>query len=104
MLKAPAVSALPLNFWDCSDTPDSSNIRDKSVAGIDFFRILARFGAFGDPQIDPVSAPPPAPAYHTAFDRGASSGPNAWNLTAADGAIAGTEFFAVLAQFGHSCA
>jgi hypothetical protein len=31
-------------------------------------------------------------------------GPNAWNLTAADGTIAGTDFFAVLAQFGHSCA
>jgi hypothetical protein len=27
-----------------------------------------------------------------------------WNLTAADGSIAGTDFFAMLAQFGHSCA
>jgi alpha-tubulin suppressor-like RCC1 family protein len=94
----------PLNFWDFFDTPDTSNIRDEAVAGTDFFRILARFGAAGDNQIDPLSMPPPAPAYHTAFDRGASSGPNPWNLTAADGSIAGTDFFAVLAQFGHSCA
>lgn len=51
-----------------------------------------------------VSAPPPAPAYHTSFDRGPSSGPNAWNLTAANGSIAGTDLFAILEQFGHSCA
>jgi hypothetical protein len=36
-------------------------------------------------------------------DRGTSSGPNVWNLTQADGAIAGTDFFAILAQFGHDC-
>jgi hypothetical protein len=92
-----------LNFWDFFDTPDSSNVRDKSIAGTDFFNVLARFGATGSASIDPLSMPPAAPAYHTAFDRGASSGPNSWNLTAADGSIAGTDFFAVLAQFGHSC-
>jgi hypothetical protein len=94
----------PLNFWDFFDTPDSSNVRDKSVAGTDFFRVLGRFNATGAPGIDPLSAPPPAPAYHTAFDRGPSGGPNPWNLTAADGAITGQDFFAVLAQFGHTCA
>jgi hypothetical protein len=92
------------NFWDFFDTPDGSNDRDQSVAGTDFFRILQRFGATTDGTLDPLSMPPAAPAYHTAFDRGASSGPNAWNLTAADGSIAGTDFFAILAQFGHSCA
>jgi hypothetical protein len=93
----------PNNFWDFFDTPDNSNQRNKVVAGADFFRVLARFGSSGDPGGDPLSLPPPAPAYHTAFDRGPSSGPNTWNLTAANGAIAGTDFFAFLEQFGHSC-
>jgi hypothetical protein len=93
----------PVNFWDFFDTPDSSNVRDKVIAGPDFFRVLSRFGATGDPMIDPLSTPPAAPAYHTAFDRGPSGGPNPWNLTAADGAITGQDFFAILAQFGHSC-
>jgi hypothetical protein len=94
----------PLHFWDFFDTPDTSNVRDKAVAGTDFFRILSRFGATGSTGIDPLSAPPPPPAYHTAFDRGLSSGPNAWSLMAADGSVAGTDFFSILAQFGHSCA
>jgi hypothetical protein len=94
----------PQRFWDFFDTPNGSNVRDKAVAGTDFFAILARFGSSGSGSIDPLSAPPAPPAYHTAFDRGASSGPSVWNLTAADGAVSGTDFFAVLAQFGHTCA
>jgi hypothetical protein len=103
------------NFWDFFDTPDSSNDRDQSVAGTDFFRVLQRFGASDtgpgtfDRFSDPLSAPNAwvmgahRANYHPAFDRGTSSGPNAWNLEAADGSIAGTDFFAILAQFGHSC-
>jgi hypothetical protein len=91
------------NVWDFFDTPNASNVRDGAVTAPDFFRILQRFGATGAP-VDPLSAPPPAPAYHAAFDRGPSSGPNPWNLTAADGSIAVTDFFAAVAQFGHSCA
>jgi Tol biopolymer transport system component len=95
----------PQNFWDFFDTPNASNARDKSVSGTDFFNILARFGSSGSPSIDPLSPPPSAPAYHTAYDRGpAPGGQNGWRLTAANGAIAGTDFFSVLAQFGHSCA
>jgi hypothetical protein len=94
-----------LNFWDFFDTPDpNTNVRDKSVAGTDFFRVLGRFGSSGSASIDPLSATPAAPAYHTTYDRGSSSGPNAWNLTAANGAVAGTDFFSILTQFGHSCA
>jgi glucose/arabinose dehydrogenase len=89
------------NFWDFFDTPDGSNVRDHNVAGTDFFRVLARFGTAGNPLIDPLSAPPPS-GYHTAFDRGPASG-DVWDLTAADGAIAGTDFFSILAQFGHGC-
>jgi hypothetical protein len=92
------------NFWDFFDTPTGSPLaRDGSVAGTDFFALLARFGSFGDNGIDPLSPPPAPPAYHTAYDRGSSSGPNPWNLTMADGAIAGTDFFSVLSQFGHVC-
>jgi hypothetical protein len=86
------------NFWDFFD-PDLN----KAVAGPDFFAVLSRFGATGSPAIDPLTTPPAPPAYHTRFDRGSSSGPNAWNLTQADGSIAGTDFFAVLVQFGHDC-
>jgi hypothetical protein len=92
------------NFWDFFDTPDpNTNDRDRSVAGTDFFRILGRFGATGSAAIDPLSAPAAPPAYHTAYDRGAASG-DPWDLTAANGSIAGTDFFAILAQFGHDCA
>jgi hypothetical protein len=92
------------HFWDFFDTPDAANIRDKAVAGTDFFRILARFGATGSPAIDPLSTPPAAPAYHSAFDRApAPQGQDPWDLSAADGAISGQDFFFVLGQFGHEC-
>jgi hypothetical protein len=94
----------PEHFWDFYDTPDDSNVRDRAVTGQDFFRLLQRFGATGDPGGDPLSAPPAAPAYHTAFDRApAPPGPQTWDLAAADGAITGQDFFAILTQFGHDC-
>jgi hypothetical protein len=94
----------PMRFWDVFDTPTGANgAKDRAVSGSDFFAILGRFGSEGNPAIDPLSLPPPAPTYHTAYDRDASSGPNPWNLTAANGSIAGTDFFAVLGQFGLNC-
>jgi hypothetical protein len=95
----------PHVFWDFFDTPDhTTNVRDASVAGTDFFRLLARFGSMGNQSIDPLSTPPGPPAYHTAYDRGpAASGQDVWDLTAANGSIAGTDFFSILAQFGHTC-
>ena len=96
----------PIHFWDFFDSPTGPMLqRDKSVAGTDFFALLSRFGANGDPEIDPLSSPPSPPVYHTAYDRGpAVAGSDPWDLTAANGSIAGTDFFAMLAQFGHSCA
>jgi hypothetical protein len=88
-------------FWDFFDTPDPSNVRDKAVATADFFRVLARFGATGNPAIDPLSMPPPS-GYHTAFDRGPASG-DPWDLTAPNGSIAAADYFATLQQFGHTC-
>jgi hypothetical protein len=94
-----------LNFWDFFDTPGGGNVRDKQISGLDFFGLLGRFNATGNASIDPLSSPAPAPIYHTAFDRGPWTGPNPWSAYApADGSIAGTDFFAMLAQFGHSCA
>ncbi|MCH7811842.1 MAG: hypothetical protein IH958_04350 [Chloroflexi bacterium] len=88
-----------LNFWDFFD-PN----RDGAVTVTDFFALLQRFGSAGDANVDPLSPPPAAPAYHPLFDRGPSLGPNVWNLGPADGAIAVTDFFALLGQFGHTCA
>jgi hypothetical protein len=97
----PALGGLrnPLSFWDFFDPS-----RDASVAGSDFFMLLARFGASGNPSINPLSPPAPAPAYHTRFDRGAVVGEDPWDLGPPNASISGTDFFAVLAQFGHSCA
>jgi hypothetical protein len=95
----------PLSFWDFFDTPNEMNERDGAVAGPDFFRLLGRFGSSGDPGIDPLSTPPAVPAYHSAYDRSSPApGADPWDSGPADGAIAGTDFFMVLAQFGHSCA
>ena len=89
----------PKNFWDFFD-PN----RDRSVTVSDFFALLQRFGAVGDPNIDPLSVPPLPPAYHTRFDRGGVTGANAWNLGPPNGAITTTDFFSLLVQFGHTCA
>ncbi len=85
----------PSEFWDFFDP----NL-DRSISAGDFFAVLSRFGAEGDTSIDPLTEPPPAPGYHTVFDRspleGALSGPP-------DGAVAAGDFFLVLGQFGHEC-
>jgi hypothetical protein len=95
----------PRNRWDFFDVPTGDPLNhDWQVSGMDFFQVVARFGASGDPSGSPAAPWPAAPAYHTAFDRGESSGAYPWNLLAADGAITGRDFFAVLAQFGHTCA
>jgi Tol biopolymer transport system component len=94
-----------LNFWDFFDVPSGpSLLRDGAVSGPDFFAILGRFGASGNVAIDPLSTPAPAPAYHTAYDRSSPPpGGDAWDSGPADGAIAGTDLFLLLVQFGHLC-
>jgi hypothetical protein len=96
----------PISFWDFFDTPTGASLtRDKAVAGTDFFALLQRFGSSGDPGIDPLSTPAAAPAYHAAYDRSSPApGGDPWDSGPADGSISGTDFFLVLAQFGHSCA
>jgi hypothetical protein len=76
----------PKHYWDFYDVPTGMNlIRDQAVTATDFFAVLSRFGASGDAALSPFLAVPPPPAYHTAYDRGSSAGPNIWNLTAANG-------------------
>jgi hypothetical protein len=94
----------PEHFWDFFDVPAGESLmRDGSVSAIDIFAVIGRFNATGDSNIPPTSMPPPAPAYHTAYDRGPLVGPDVWDLGPADGSIAATDIFAVLGQFTHTC-
>lgn len=88
-----------LNFWDFYDPTG-----DGAVTLLDFFALLQRFASVGDAGIDPFSDPPAAPAYHTRFDRGPVIGADPWDIGPANGAITVTDFFALLMQFGHTCA
>ncbi len=93
----------PHNFWDFYDVPTGAGLlRDRAVAGPDIFGVIGRFNTAGNPMIDPLSPPPPA-GYHPAYDRGPLVGPDPWDLGPANGSVAGTDIFAVIAQFNHSC-
>ena len=95
----------PKDFWDFFDTPDPSATppRDGSVTADDVFRVAARFGATGDPTIDPLSTPA-STGYHPAYDRTpAPPGGSPLAIGPPDGAIAMPDVFAVAAQFGHRC-
>ena len=49
-------------------------------------------------------SPSGAPPYDVQFDRGRSSGPNMWNMTAPDGVIdLPNDILGVIQQFGHNC-
>ena len=101
----------PKYYWDFYDTPDASNVRDKLITILDLNRVAARFGANDNGGADPINrfsdpltAPPPAPAYHPAFDRGSVIGPNPWDKAPADGIInLIDDILGVAAQFGHTC-
>ena len=89
----------PLYFWDFFDPT-----RDKGVALGDFLAVIQRFGSQGDANVDPLSEPPPPPAYHTRFDRGGlTQGGNLWDELPANGQIALGDFLSLLRQFGHNC-
>ena len=89
----------PKSFWDFFDPS-----RDRAVSLQDFLQVLARFGSVGDPTVDPLSAPPPPPAYHPRFDRGGQTpGSDPWDELPANGSIGLADFLALLRQFGHTC-
>jgi hypothetical protein len=97
----------PFNFWDFYDVPTGSPLqRNGAVSASDFNAVLGRFGATGTATSvqDALSPPPPAPAYHAAYDRTPPlMGDDPWDLRQADGAISSVDFFSNLAQFGHGC-
>ena len=91
------------NFWDFFDVPTGTPpTRDRMVLVNDIAAVAARFGSFGDVSRDPLSDPPPAPTYHTAFDR-SPAGSKIWEAGPPDGAIFITDVVTVMNQFGHSC-
>lgn len=88
----------PNNFWDSLDTPH----RGGAISMGDHVRVIQRFGSSGDSNIDPLTEPPPYPAYHTALDR-SLLGPNRWNLGPANGSGMKLDITLSLAQFGTKC-
>lgn len=94
----------PIDFWDFFDTPDADNLRDRVVSIADITRTVLRFGATGSASIDPLSAPDPAPAYHTAFDRTHPAGTPSWMTGPPDGRVTILDITLAAAQFGHTCA
>ena len=102
----------------CSDLQE--NGKDPTVGGLrnphnpwDFYDVLGEGGGPPDQLIDLPNdilgvilrfAPQGQPPYDVQFDRGPSSGPNAWNMTAPDGVIdLPNDVLGVILQFNHSC-
>jgi alpha-tubulin suppressor-like RCC1 family protein len=94
----------PIDFWDFFNTPDAANLRDQQISIADITRLLPRFASVGDPGIDPLSAPGPAPAYHTAYDRTPVSGGEQWQTGPPNGSVTITDITLMVQQFSHSCA
>ena len=93
----------PKSFWDFFDVPVAGSPRDRAVDAFDIGAVVLRFGTFGDPGIDPFSAPPGS-GYHTAFDRSPpAGGDDLWDLGPPDGSIDAFDIGAVVIQFGHTC-
>jgi hypothetical protein len=98
-------------FWDFFDVPTPpSYTRDRVISAGDVAAVAARFGSMQEPPpskeealAQALAAPPPAPAYHAAYDR-TLFGPNQWNSGAPDGSITVSDIARVVAQLGHSCA
>ena len=108
----------PLDFWDFFDVwthPSGAPgtwQRDHviNMAG-DVLAVTRRLGPGPIPPpkqqaIAQALTPPISDAgYHIAFDRGAQTGPNAWNRAGPDGSInVPDDILGVASQFGHSCA
>ena len=79
----------PHNAWDFYDTNGDAFIDLTN----DIFEVIQHYAPMGIEQ-----------EYDVNFDRGPSSGPNAWNMTAPDGVIDLTnDILGVILQYFHSC-
>ena len=102
----------------CSD--ERENGPDETLGGRrdyknpwDFYDVVGGGGGPPDQIIDLPNdilgviqrfAPAGAAPYDVQFDRGVSSGPNTWNMTAPDGVIdLPNDILGVILQFNHSC-
>ena len=96
----------PLYFWDFFDPT-----RNKAVGFTDFLALVTRAGAtdFNETALinrntDPLSEPPPPPAYHPRFDRGGQiPGGNLWEEQPANGSIGFTDFLSLVRQNRATC-
>ena len=102
----------------CSDWQENGS--DETKGGLrnwknhwDFYDVLGEGGGPPDQIIDLPNdilgvilrfAPLGLPPYDVNFDRGVSSGPNVWNMTAPDGVIdLPNDILGVILQFDHDC-
>jgi hypothetical protein len=75
------------NFWDFFDVPAGPSMtRDRRVTIGDLAAVIARFGANTTVAGDPLGTPPPAPAYHIAYDRTLAA-PEPWKTGGPNGSI-----------------
>ena len=86
----------PLNEWDFYDVlgPGAALPTDGIIdLPNDILGVIQRFSPLGT-----------EPEYDVRFDRGPSTGPNPWNMTAPDGVIdLPNDILGVILQFNHSC-
>ena len=122
----PTVTPTPTPTYDPTDTDgdgctdQQENGPDETLGGLrdpnnpwDFYDVLGAGGGPPDGLIDLPNdilgvilrfSPQGLPPYDAAFDRGPSSGPNVWNMTAPDGVIdLPNDILGVILQFDHSC-
>ena len=122
----PGPSPTPTSTPDLTDTdgdgcPDQrENGLDEMLGGMrdwqnpnDFYDVLGGGGGPPDGVIDLPNdvlgviqhfSPAGAPPYDVQFDRGPSSGPHPWNMTAPDGVIdLPNDILGVITQFDHDC-
>ena len=84
----------PQNPWDFYDVAGLSGATPDGVIDLlfDILGVLQHYAPTGDPP------------YDAHYDRGPSTGPNPWNMTAPDGSIdLLNDILGVIAQHGHDC-
>lgn len=85
----------PENEWDFYDVSGITAAQPDGFIDLlhDVLAVIDHFAPTGQ-----------EPVYDAHYDRGPSSGPNAWNLTGPDGKIdLLIDILVVIAQFGHDC-
>ncbi len=85
----------PANPWDFYDSAGDGGGPPDGIIDLsnDIFGVIQHYAPTGT-----------EPGYDVTFDRGPSTGPNVWNMTAPDGVIDLTnDIMGVIQQYQHSC-